>query len=151
MAKTTKFLARYNGEIVGTRTSQSMAYTHAIVVIIDAAAVNAAAASWTKADQKDAVWSFNHKTNTANGGNLYTYETDAERAERVAKAKAEIEGGLDAFIERAKAYKLETRRYKGEPKPLVRSWSQSARNAEKASRSLYQYDRLLAVVEAERA
>jgi hypothetical protein len=139
----TKFIAHYNGKIVGTRTSQNRIYTHAVVGQLDEAYAR------DKAYNHQALHSnFDYHLDIANSA------PDRFRSQQsIDRAIAIVAGGWEAYqtTEREQWIKLfEDRKAKGDFEPSVWSWAGSLALANKAARGWDSPARkLLAVVPAE--
>lgn len=129
MAKSTKYVARYNGEIVGTRTTASRTYTHAVV------------AQWNEAESRAAAYGYKATETDRKNFNFYSFIAQQEpgkictppgwrmtttfTAEEITKDKALVDGGFDAYAERQRQRNIEwfeLRLSEGYFKPFVATW-----------------------------
>jgi hypothetical protein len=132
----TNYVAKLDGVAVGTRSSPR-AYTHAVII------------QWNEAHYRDAAYNykasktdrsnFDYNTDIATQGinhphhNIQSWRPDGD-LEGIARAKAQIEGGFDAYVERLRQKAIEyfeAGRAKGGFKPGVAAWNGRRDLAEK--------------------
>jgi hypothetical protein len=124
----TNYIARLNNEIVGTRSSERT-YTHAVVIQYNEQHFHDRAHNYEASgtDRKN----FEYETEVASGRSPYEWnKNDAA----IDKAKAIIEGGFDAYIERLRQRQIaifETSRANGGFTPAVVTWCGRADLAQK--------------------
>jgi hypothetical protein len=150
--KSTKFVARYEGKIVGTRKSPRP-YAFAIVAKHNEAAEREAAygRKTTKTDAGNFDYYIKCATGTYNGtfgdGRSFTSKVEGKTLER---ALAVVALGYEGYIADLKARAIadfEERLAKGHFEPGVFGWSMSRANADKLAKQVAPI--LLAIVPAE--
>lgn len=154
MSKATKFVARYEGEIIGTRRSPRP-YTHAVITQDDEETARQAAHLWTPSelDKRDFEWETFKASCTVGvevrpaGWNFST----RFKAEEIEASRERIAGDWPAYVARRKAWRIkcfEDSLAAGRFKPRVFGWSMSERNAQKMASGVNGM-RVLAIVPAE--
>lgn len=160
-ASAVKYVARFNGAIVGTRKSHRP-YQFAVVAQCDEAHARAAAYGYTATDLDRRNFDYAVSIVACEGQFIEPRagESDLRKpsdagqvrkawrtgrtyvagysAEEIAHAKADIEGGFDAHVARLKAEmikRFERRKAEGGFQPFVSGWSMSRRNVEKMAAS----------------
>jgi hypothetical protein len=129
----TKYIARLDGVVVGTRRSDRT-YTHAIVAQLDEALARAEAYSYlpTNSDLNN----FNYYTEIAEQGIQHRFarrpsasepwRTDADSVEQIHAALYWIEGGWDAYVAKMREIaicRFEAMKEKGAYEPKVIAWA----------------------------
>jgi len=165
MTKPTKYVARYEGQIVGTRKSPRP-YAFAIVMQDNEQVERDAAYGFTgKGGRGDLQDEFEYATNCASAqpgesyGKFKPGYSFPITAEMIAKGRAEIEGGWEGYVARKRAAHVASFEKKlagGGFKPYVCAWSMTRHNAEKAAanprrgwHALGATGRVIAIVNAE--
>lgn len=120
------YVAKFEGEIVGKRTSKDRTYTHAIVVIPSREYHRKAAYDYV-ADATDKS-NFNYYLSIAEGRSKFTHSQD-----EVIKASIKVDGGFDAYVERIRQGKIANFE-KQTFEPGVVAWAGRVDLAEKAAR-----------------
>jgi hypothetical protein len=149
----TKYIARYNGKIVGKRTSQNRTYTHAWVIQYDETAARDAAYNY-KASHHDRP-SYDYECEiAAQGIDHWAVKVEAWRPvpdyKRIEQAKEAIEGGFEGYVARQRVLAItwfERNLKNGHYEPHVGGWASRLDLARKASAS--RGGHLVAIVPAE--
>ena len=153
---TTKYQARHDGVVVGTRTTKERTYTHAVVVQRVEEAARNSAYNFKPADHDRS--NFDYYTAIATQGVAHEHVRPMPwRAEPdlkvLADATANIEGGFDAYVARLRAKAIadfEARKAKGSFDPFVAAWAGRLDLAHKAvAAHTGAWCKLIAIVEAE--
>lgn len=152
MAKATKFIARYEGKIVGTRKSPRP-YLFAVVVKDNEEFARERAYGFTggETERKNFVY-YTNNANAAAPGVIYPGERFKITAEMIAEGREKIAGGFDGYI--AGLRELQIARFKEMNfEPGVFGWSMSRANAEKMAAGAGKWPGriVLAIVPAETA
>lgn len=135
MPKATKFVARWEGKIVGTRTSPRP-YTHAVIVRGVQEYYRKKAYEYVATDCDKS--NFKYYGEVVAGLRDSKYDSAEQTAKNRADAAANIEGGFEAYIGRLRQTEIdryEERVKNGGFMPCVRGWSMSAANAQKMANS----------------
>ncbi len=144
MSKT--YIAKFDGKIVGKRTTKDRTYTHAVVVVASQEYYRKAAYDYvaTETDKSN----FRFYVQVAEGRSPYG-QTNQEMID----ASVRIDGGFDAYISRVRdreIQRFEQDILDGRFLPKVATWSGSRILANKATRLyLKPWNILVEVVEAE--
>ena len=150
---TNKFIARWDGKIVGKRTSQNRTYTHAIVIQYDEEKARKAAYAYvvTEQDRKN----YDYYVGRAAAGAKHEYfkwNTPEMIAKELAGFAAHIEGGFDGYVARLKAGEIahfERRKADGYYEPRVAAWAGRLDLAHKEANNARWRNCFLGIVEAE--
>lgn len=143
----TKYVAKWNGVIVGKRITQDRTYSHAIVVQNVEEAHRAAAYNYaaTATDRSN----FEYYTRIAEGRSQFKHT-----AEEVVEASIKIDGGYEAYIGRVRERMItwfEEKKAKGYFEPCVAAWAGRLDLAAKAvSQHTGPKRKLIGIVEAEK-
>jgi hypothetical protein len=141
---TTTYLARWDGEIVGTRKSPRP-YTHAVICQWDREAAKRDLDAWQPSKTDRSNWDYYVKIAAGNDPHP-EYRTAAD----LAKIRATVGAGWEANVERLRDDAV--RRFGlNDAKPYVAGWSMSAGNAAKmaADKARYRHQIVLGIVPAE--
>lgn len=132
----TKFVAYWEGKLVGTRKSDRP-YTHAVVVQDDEAAARKHAYEYqpTKTDRSNFAYyqEIDRLGEQHPHYGVTSWRTEPDRA-GIAEARAHLVGGFEGYVERIRQEQIgyfERAKKSGGFEPRVAGWSMSARNAEK--------------------
>jgi hypothetical protein len=143
-----KFIARYNGEVVGTRRSPRP-YKFAIIAQDDEAAERDAAYNYVPTQIDKANWQYHETRARMQPGDHYPGYNFTVNAKDVAEARKQIEHGWDGFIDRERNRRIgyfETKKAETGFRPFVAAWSLTHPNAVKAARK---FRRVLEIVPVE--
>jgi len=143
-----RFVARYKGEIVGTRRSPRP-YKFAIVVQDDEEAERDAAYNYMPTQIDRANWEYHTTRAAMQPGQYYPGYNFVVSAKDVAEARRQIADGWDGFVARERDRRVgyfEKKKAATGFRPFVAGWSMSHSNAVKGAK---RFRRVLEIVPVE--